>query len=270
MICTTCKKALLPIQAQVLDEDSDLIFCDEKCLNVFFSKVIDTFEKEHETLRSEHDFDFRKEPRFEEVLSELLSHPDEIWEEDIELEDQSMISLHFYLGEFSKADLGHFYYVGVVYLVDDAPKFVLFHFPTADEKLVRSYRRGIKIFSNTESEQGEDLPESEMSEWDDFVDDFHEYILSKRDDSDIDVDEFAEYENFKTPTFSSPKEIWEVEDSDGNVFRILLKEFDHEGQKIFYCAVASQIGAHDRFQIEFGVPSINPQFFESVRFGQKI
>lgn len=267
--CANCGKKIEDDESAILvDADNDLVFCQESCLQEYFSPRIEALEEEHLSLRSKHDLPTAKFPEYEYLLSALLNDPDEVWEEE-QNDDEEGEPLAFFIGEFLHKNETVFY-CAAVYLSEERPSFVLMHFPTADERLVQAYRRGRQIYDGQTSEQGEDLSPHEVSELDEFPSRLHEELMSFRSDEDIEEDEFGRYMNFIIDTLDEPEEMWQSTDEDGQAYLVFIKHHEVDGESVALIVMTADNEDEESGEVLFSIPTKDAKLLEKARVGQNI
>jgi len=267
--CFNCKKVIEKDEAIIIDEETDLLFCSEDCLYQHFATPIENLEKEYLALRGEKDIPREDFGNYEEILSNLLEGPDEIWEDS---ETVPNINLHIYIGEF-QVDEQPVYYLAVLRETEGNPSFVFLHFPTNDIKLIEQYRRGKLIYSRSQSEIEVDASDEDaLAEGDELAKGHFESMLKVRSPKDIAESEFSNYLTYRQETIEDADEMWRHSDLEGNTFVHFLKDFEQENEKTIFTYIVVTIedvvsGSHF---ILFSFPTNDPQLAERYRQGEML
>ena len=90
-ICANCGDKIQDDEEEVLvDDDNDLIFCNDGCVHEYFEPQIDHLVAEYNGLRKPNDIPLSEFKKFESYMQLVLSEPDEVWlrEDD---ENQEMV-----------------------------------------------------------------------------------------------------------------------------------------------------------------------------------
>jgi hypothetical protein len=261
-VCANCGKKITDDEIAVLvDDDNDLIFCQDSCVKEHFDSDIERLEDEHIALRGSTDIPLEDFAKYENFLPLVLNEPDEIWE--IEAEDEAPLA--FYIGEFLHENETIFY-VAAVYLTAERPSFVYIHFPTRDTKLVEQYRRGELIFDESSSEETSDEPDLMEEEGIGF--ELYSEMIEHRSDNDIDEEEFPRFISLRQPTIESPEEVWRNVDEEGNAILTFIAHHNFESQIIAYVAVTLEDEVSQETIPIFSFPTVDTKLLERFRTGE--
>ena len=267
--CYTCSKKVTEEEAIIVDDDNDIIFCSDDCLQKHFEKELELFNKEQEQLIPSDDIQREQYENYSEILEEILEKPAEIWEDS---ETLGGSSVHNFIGEYSIND-ETVYYVAVVLLIGDQPTFVFLHFPTRTAEVVEHYRRGRLIYDRTQAEievdaEGEDA----LEEGDELAREMFEAMLRVRQSTDIPELDFPAYLKYRTETISDSDEMWRSADLMGNTVVAFIKDFPREDEEsdFTYVVITTEDPLSDSFFVLFSFPTVDSSLVERYRRGQNL
>jgi hypothetical protein len=264
-VCANCGGKIVDDEKAVLvDEHNDLIFCSDQCLRENFEDEIEALEDEYIAARTSEDIPVSEFGKLEHFLPLLLNEPDEVWEV-LRLGDEP--PLCFLIGEFLHAD-EHIYYVAAVYFDYNKPVFVYMHFPTRDPKLVEKYRRDNLVYDSNENDELQ-LIDDVITE-DNIAFNLYEEMLENRSSTDIEVEDFNEYNDLKLPTVEAPAEVWRLVDDEGTTFLIFIAHYQKEAENISYIVVAIEDELTDNTLPVFGFPTADTKLVDRFRKGEII
>lgn len=181
----------------------------------------------------------------------VLEDPDEVWMEETETGERHYTFIsHFRQGEERMS------YVVITLAIDGVPSFVFLNFPTCDEDLVDSYRRGVDLRVNDEKIEPPALDEpgepgepgsprasdalAETPEHDPELEqaipvdrarnpspsnDFESIYAEARQPGDIPRELFGQFEDYLEPTIDDPDEIWRFVDHEKNAWCTFIARF---------------------------------------------
>lgn len=264
-ICANCGNKIVDDEAAILvDDDNDLIYCNEGCIREYFESDIERIEEEHLKQRTPKDIPVAEFTKFENYLQPLLGEPDEIWEVDVKEEQPP---LGFFIGEFLDKEAPLFY-IAAVYLSGEKAVFVYSHFPTRDLELVQKYRRDELIYDSSESE--ENLESQDDVDEDNPGIDLFEEMLENRSESDIDPEEFHTYGELKKATMETPEEVWRRIDDAGNSLLIFIAHHVKGAETIAYVVVGLEEDVNEQVMPLFGFPTLDQKMVDRFRGGELV
>ncbi len=253
----------MPIEEQiVIDPQNNLIFNSEEELYQHFKSEIDILESEFEKAYSP-DNDISKEDflDYEDLLLELLSDPDEIWQDKTKISDKPIMN---YVRHFSIDDRD-LYYIAVAYVVDDNPSFVLLHFPTLDESMLDHFRRGQQYY-----DRSKEIEIDALSEGDELATGLFQAMMTIRSEKDIPEAEFSDYLELRDETIEEADEIWRSDDFSGNTLVNFIKDYTEGDRELFYVAIAVEDKASDSHFLLFSFPSSDRSLVDRYRRGENL
>lgn len=253
-----------PIDPIIIDEAQGLVFSSEQELYHHFEKEIQVLEKEFFSLRKSDDIEELEFTKYDAQLERLLDDPDEVWEDTGTLGTQRMF---IYIRQFDK----DIYHVAACYLTESTPSFVYLHFPSKDEALVQSYRRGDLVFqrSATDAPIGS-LDGDALHEGDELAAGLYKAMLLLRSEKDIGENEFHQYADYREETLEDADEIWRSGDSLGNVLVSFIKEFNNEKEDIFYVVVTVEDAPSNSHALLFSFPTRDKGLVDRYRHGENL
>jgi len=252
----------------IIDEKRGLIFSSEEKLYAHFQDEIDSLEKEFFDLREEDDIPTEEFKDYEELLGTLLETPDEVWESEEILKTQDIMT---YIGHFDFGD-EPVYYVSLAYMCNDTPSFVFLHFPTKDEKLVESYRRGSLVYSGVAKEVEKGAFEGDaLTEGDGLAVGLYKAMLKLRNKKDMAEDDFQDFAELREETIEEPDELWRTQDFQGNTLVNFIKEFDdYEDGDVFYIVVTLEDTPSNSHALLFSFPTNDKNLVDRYRQGENL
>jgi hypothetical protein len=248
----------------IVDKDKGLIFSNETDLYSHFQKEImkleDEFFKDYNPVTDIKEAEFFE---YEELLVETLTDPDEIYKSDV----ITNYPCYHYLKAFEAEATGEdIYYVAVVYLLNDEPTFVFFHFPTRSSALYEKFRQSERTFDrDTDYHEGDAL-----SDGDPLAEGLYAAMLKIRSEKDIPESDFAKFKQYRDETIEEPDEIWRDPDLQGNVLVSFIKEFTEGSEDLFYVSVAVEDKNSDSHLLLFSFPSNDRSLVDRYRHGENL
>lgn len=268
------KKTSKPAEAEmqfddeiIIDEERGIIFQSEEELYSFFRPYIDTLEVEYEKFyRPDKDFQQDTYEDYEDQLLDLLSEPDQIYEDEYRLPG---FPVKQYVKQFDHPETGVYHYVALVYLAVDTPTFVFLHFPTKDPNLLNNYTKGQLFY---DKEQGElELEEVDaLTEGDELAVGLYKAMLTLRSDSDIPAYEFQDYVEYRGEGIEEADEIWRTTDYQGNVLVNFIKDLSEAEESLYYVSIAVEDAASDSHFLLFSFPTRDESLLERYRHGENL
>jgi hypothetical protein len=231
--CKQCRERIENIsQSFVVDEYGGEPFCSEDCISQFFDPHIHFFEDQERQIREDlhclEKFSFSPDEE-QGLVQSCLEKPDEIWSDKDEFG-----SKYYYF--FIK--MGAYQVIAVTLVFDSRPSFLFHHIITQDKKVIEFYQKGIK-----QAGEGENLKKDEIVVEPGVIEiieqkksEYLAQMLELRDDEDIDIEKFGEYDAFFEPTLHDPDETCEGDDDDHKVCTH-IKGFSLKGQAFFYYSI---------------------------------
>ncbi len=265
-VCANCGKKIIDDEAAVLiDENNDLLFCNDGCLRENFEEEINKQESEHLSLRSKVDIKPSEFKNFDQYLPLLLNDPDEIWEPEI-LEQRE--PTQFVIGEFLH-EKEKIYYIASIYPSDGKPAFVYIHFPTRDVNLVQKYRRGQLVYDSFENEVDEEDKVGNLSD-DHIAIGLYTELIENHSESDIDIEDYPNYTDLRIPTLDKPQEVWKQIDDEGNTFLVFIAHHPREPEEVAYVVVAIEDELTSDIIPVFSFPTLDQKLLDRFRTGEQI
>ena len=260
----------------VVDEKRNLIFKSEQELFAHFKKQIETLEDDYESISAKGEFVVDAP---EDYLESTLDDPDEIWFDKETFPNEEIY--HFIKkngGADSEGGLvadteEAFYYIATCYMdTFDTPTFVFLHFATKQKDIVDNYRRGELIFDLSlkdllmASIEGDALAEA-----DPLAHGLFDAMMKVRNEKDIILDDFLDYQDLREETIEDADEIWRSPDSNGNVLVSFIKEFpDHAAGDIYYIAITQEDTSNQVHALLFSFPTKDESLVDRYRHGENL
>jgi hypothetical protein len=252
----------------IIDEDKNLTFQTEEELYEHFKPVIQKVESEYLSLLDKEDLTEEAQEELSMYLEETLDEPDFVWKD--ENTDHKM-ELHYYIKGFDHQD--GFYYIAIAYVDShNVPTFVLFHFATRDEELIKNYERGELIYDlEFELLKPGALDGDALSDGEPFAMGLYAAMLKIRSEGDIPQAKFADFAEYREETIESADEIWKKTDMDGNVLVTFIKEVsDATLGEMFYIAITLEEPTNQVHALLFSFPTTDENLVDRYRQGENL
>ncbi len=256
----------------VIDESRGLVFASEQDLYKHFSNGIEHFEKEFFSRHSSADIAAADFSQYEKNLSVLLEDPDEVWAEDNEVVGEEVV---IYLRKMGELEGGakSLYHVALCYMTEDIPSFVYLHFPTHDEDLLNSYRRGEKVYDRSQREAPIGALDGDaLNEGDELAMGLYKAMMLLRSEKDLPEENFPQYYHLREETLAEADEIWRSADSMGNILVSFIRNFSEggEGEELFYIVVTLEDMPSNSHALLFSFPTEDRSLVDRYRHGENL
>lgn len=289
--CTSCRKRVDKVQGLLFVEESKRGFCSENCIVDFFSPYMEIFDNEELEFRHMAGLESSEVGaetfQNKELFDQVLYDPTEVWYEKNEIQEE------FYTHIFNYGEEKQFYYIATCSYFEGEPSFVFFKTVTKSLELVNRYRKlkrmDDKIINNEVEldpfikEEVEDKLEEGLEEVNlpaDLVEDLElkksEYLadfIERRNDSDIEIELFTEYEQYLNLTLDDPDEEYMQEDDAGDEIMTFIKSFQMNGKSFFYiacCVKLTLVQVKEKVMIPIlSFPSIDQELYKFYAVGAK-
>ncbi len=256
------------LQQLVIDEDKKLIFKNEEELFEHFKTAIQKTESEYLSLLDREDLDEEVQEELSMYLEDTLDEPDFVWKDE---NPETKMTLHHYIKGFDHH--GGFYYIVIAYVnAQNVPTFVLFHFATRDEELIKNYERGELIFDQEfEMLKPGAIDGDALSDGEPFAMGLYAAMLKIRSESDIPQTKFVDYAKYREETIESADEIWKKNDMDANVLVTFIKEIsDPEIGDLYYVAITLEEPTNQVHALLFSFPTTDESLVDRYRQGENL
>lgn len=252
----------------IIDADAGLVFSSEDDLFKHFKPSIDTLEKEYKSYyNTKQDIPSNDFTEFEDSLLEVLSNPDQIYEDEYRLPG---VPLKQFVKKFENSEIGEYHYIALVYLVDETPTFVFLHFPTKDRKLLSNYTKG-SVFFDIDSQDEMAFEEVDaLTEGDELAVGLYNAMLKIRSESDIGTNKFQDYMEHRNESIEEADEIWRVPDFQGNTLVNFIKDYSEGDSELWYIAVAVEDNTTDSHYLLFSFPTNDRHLVDRYRHGESL
>ena len=240
--CTSCRK-VLEQKGQVIDHDSDYIFCSEDCISEFFSPVISYLALAKDINSSEVD---------DQTLELLTGSPDQVWENYVSHHFKlytHILSLNSLAGDTQN-------YVLFCSYLDGSPSYILEFFPTSD---LDRYQKGELVYEKNKDVEILDLVEGRKNE-------FLSELLSLRSELDIGFESFHLYQQYEEEVVSEYTESYADEENSG--FGYFIKFINKESDQFYYIVY----GHYETGTIHpvLSFPTIDQDYYQRIIKNQKL
>lgn len=254
----------------LIDEGQGLIFESEKELYGYFSKAINALESKYHQIKPEGDFSDEEQLKLEHHLEETLDAPDEVWRDDKSFED---LAIHYFIREFVE-DNNKLTYVAAAYVAveDQVPTFVLFHFPTKSEQMIKPFQKEILVYSQKLEAVAEGAIEGDaLVDGDPLAIGLYLSMIKLRSEKDLAQSQFKDFQNLREETIENADEIWRKNDMDGNILVSFIKEFpDNEVPGLYYIAITQEDANSNVHALLFSFPTNDESLVDRYRQGENL
>lgn len=224
--CYQCRSVHQSLQELLfVEENSPKGFCSEKCIETFYSPILNFYEQQELKIR-EH-LHLKDETVLfgvsdEEVMKRLIESPDEVWRLTNDLGEE----LYSYIKFFNKA-----YLIVLCTAYKNEPAYVFSTTKTVDSRLVDQYRVGELVTSENKSFQDfAEVIERKKSE-------VLATIIEVNSIDDISMESYINYQGLLEETMHEADEVYEHKDKYGDLIVTYIKSFKDSGEAIFYIVV---------------------------------
>lgn len=256
------------LQQLVIDEENKLIFKNEEELFDYFKTAIQKTESEYLSLLDQEDLTEEVQEELSMYLEDTLDEPDFVWKDE---NPDTKMTLHHFIKGFDHHD--GFYYIAIAYVnTQDVPTFVLFHFATRDEELIKNYERGELIFDHEfEMLKPGAIEGDALSDGEPFAMGLYAAMLKIRSESDLPQSKFSEYAKYREETIENADEIWKKNDMDGNVLVSFVKEVsDPVMGEMYYVAITLEEPTNQVHALLFSFPTTDESLVDRYRQGENL
>lgn len=259
-------------QQIVIDKKNGLVFSSEKELLDYFAEDIKKLEAAFIEWRSSTDLSESDSLGFEDHLTDTLDEPDEVWVDEETLPGKR---LTVFLKEFESDEVAEdrgLFHVAVTYMTEDIPSFIYLHFPTNDLNLVEKYQVGKLVYDRFIAQAPEGAIEGDaLIEEDPLALGLYGAMLKVRSETDIPVEHFIEYAQYRESSIEEADEIWRNNDTMGNVLVSFVKDLSDEGEKgIFYIVVTVEDAPSNSHALLFSFPTSDEGLVDRYRHGENL
>lgn len=224
--CYQCREVVTNLQDLLfVEENSTKGFCSEKCIEQFYSPLLNHYETKEIELRKKYQLEDEAVVfglNDEEMMKRLIESPDEVWCLTNGLGEETYAYFKF-------LNRGCFIVICTSYKGE--PSYIFSTIKTADERLIAEYRIGeIKLIEERVINDLEEVVERKKSE-------ILATIIEAGAHDDIGMDKYIEYDKFFEETMRDADEIYEQKDKHGDVLITYIKAYRDLGEAIFYLVI---------------------------------
>lgn len=273
--CSECKLIVPQLEKLLFIEDnSNLGFCSEACIEDFHFPIIRYFEKLEADLRLKHGLQNEKIEGLKSIdeknlVDNVLAKPSEVWSVKNELSEE----IFTYLKHFEA-----FTAVIICKVYKGEGSFVFLNTKTRSREFLAELRLGVKkeqIYEEREDTAMDEEDYQFMQLLENKKSTLLAELLIKRSDSDISFEEFNDYEFCFQECLDSPDEVFESKDKEGDVFFVYIKSFIKGSSDFFY--IISCLKRHDLADAKsvsvfpvLAFPTNDVALYSEMRTGKKI
>ena len=249
-----CKKQIETVDKVLFIEDvSNRGFCSEKCIMDFYRPYIAFFQQEERQMRKTLSLPTSdseiialgvSEKQQERYLENGLYSPSEVWLDTSELQEK----YYTHILRIENADsITPLFLIIICSYFESSPSFIFHKTFTQSNELLKLYRTGDKVdlqlLENVDYEQGQgdeqevELPAEVIEQMELKKSQLLAQLLAAKNPSDIDFEEFIDYEKFLTSTLENPDEVYERLDDEGELMATFIKSFKEAEFCFYYVAI---------------------------------
>jgi hypothetical protein len=264
--CNNCKQIINDVEKLLfVEENSTRGFCCELCIENYFQKHIKYYETIEREFRTKHDLGAEPALKFldeEDVMSQLLSRPDEIWN----LKNYLNEEIFSYISELTTSKGEKYFAVALLFLFNKAPSFIFLLSATQSLKLKKEFEIGEMITDpieflkeapakiDAESDENErQLIESLEQKKSQIL----ATLIEAQKDDDIPTEDYTQYDEFLTPTLESPEEVYQVNDDLGDILYTYIKSHEKDKRLFYYIIVCLVVSQDHENELESIIPIIS-------------
>lgn len=282
--CQNCGKALQSEdRALFVEEEIGRIFCSENCITGYFTPEIERLEDEYRRRLSANDLTPDERESFAHLRWITLQEPDEIWR-------QKTLSGDFrytLISEFQPSSKS-IWCICICLFLKGEPSFLYLAFTTKNSAMANAYRRGervewvkkeqieaVKDESGTNSSTANSLRSDRLA--DEWTDDetFLAQISQERQEDDIPVEEFKNYERCLEETLEAPDEVWSCQMGEPPISLYHFIRYypplpsDEEGTGYWYLIIARETEEEEQIEVLDAFPTRDSSLVDRYRRGEQ-
>lgn len=256
-----------------VEDDTPRGFCSESCIESFFRPMVRLYEKIEEELRAKHELQGESSLKYLEYpsyLEKMLKEPEEVWviENDLKEKYYSLIST------FKTKDGKEFYFISLCLFYQGRPSFLFLVTVTESDKFVSEFRIGKQVNDlktvlpkNKESKDAELVSVLERKK--SFL---LAELLKLRDNDDIAIFEFSEFESYINPTIEGPDEVYSFRDETGDKIHTYIKSFQNDQGTFYYFVLCLKVGKKEGKGLApiISFPSRNGEIYKKFSQGNLV
>lgn len=287
--CTNCRRKVDKVQNLLFVEESKRGFCSENCIVDFFSPYMEVFD--HQELENRHMLGLPSSEvgaelfQDRELFDQVLYTPTEIWYEKNEIQEE------YYTHILNFGPDKDLYYIIICTYFEGEPSFVFFKTVTRSKKLVDMYKQQKRMDNKlTQASMMGEEEESDIDELEDSLEEINlpselvedlelkksEYLalfIERRQDDDIELEKFPEYDQFLGLTLEDADEEYIAEDDAGDDIMTFIKSFQMNGLSFFYIACCVRLtipNMAEKVMIPvLSFPSTDQELYKFYAVGEK-
>lgn len=237
--CHECKKVLPGSDSLLFIEDQAVAgFCSEECIEDFHLPLVKHFEEEFTFLRKQHQISDENLGIVldQAVVDSVLMSPDEIYKFSNEIGE----TFHHFIKTYKGA-----FVIVITSIFKGEPAFIFGATTTKFSTLVNEFRQGQLIppaeWTGRKRTKNATLQKEIIEEADENLNEedmvflqlleskkskILATLLIKRQDSDIGIESFGDYDSCFQETLDHPDEVFEHKDNEGDIFFNYIKNYN--------------------------------------------
>ncbi len=280
--CSQCKKISESVDDLYFVEDGvNRGFCSEKCIEDFFTPLVEYFERSEKDLRKEWSLtdesclSYIGDPTY---MNQLIQNPTEVWGSVNDLGE----SYFTFIKKLKDSREQNIYMFMICSVFEERASFIFMASATYNEDYVNEFRVGKKeddvsnFVEQASSGEQEILENTElMTEVENKKSQYLAKLLEERSPADIPFEQFSMYEEYLEETLKSPDEVYGVKDDDGDYIYTYIKAHDRHGVSFYYFIVCVKIagmgkeGEQNIIPI-LSFPSVDGELYKTYHAGDQL
>lgn len=264
--CCQCKKVVQELeQLLFVENESNLGFCSESCIEKFYEPLVDHYEECEKKWRASHsllDEEILEVVGHPVFMDQLLRRPDEVYRYIGDGGD----ALYTFISHLSDDKYGDFSMMCLCLTYDNQPSFIISASATCEDQMVDNFRWGDKIPDPKKFHSSSDLndkkkeieiDEQTLMDVESKKSAYLAHMIEERSPADIPIESFILYEQFFEPTMMNPDEIYCSKDDEGDVIYTYIKAHDREGVSFYYFIICYRLEKEFKENTDALVPIIS-------------
>lgn len=222
-----------------IEEDINRSFCSDKCIEEFFSPLVNYYDSEEKKYRSEKDKSEKHLIPFlsdDEKIDNLLNSPDEIYYQENDFGEK----LYSLIKNFKLNENESFSMIALCFIYANKPSFILFMTATQDEEILKKFTSGKKTEMKISQEEKGNIIEIDaetLSILENKKSNYLADMLDSRSPADVPFESFHLYDECLDHTMQNPDEIFKSTDSEGDDIYTYIKAHVRDTITFYYFVI---------------------------------
>lgn len=249
--CSHCKLMVPTVDdLYFVEEGQARGFCSEKCIEAYYSPLIDQLDKMEKDLRSAmklEDEDCLAYVGRPKDMEAVIRRPTEVWRQENILKEE----IYAFMTTIRDSSNEPYWVILLCTVFDHRPSFILLATTTKSVKFKSEFEVGQKVedlrpfyevydhVDKTSTDIDAEMMESLERKKASYLAD----LLERRSPHDIPIEDFMMYEKFFTPSMESPDEVYQFQDEEGDTIYTYIKAHAEGPVSFFYFILCMPIGS---------------------------